>query len=65
MAQKSSTQKGAPSLGIDAEMARRLLYDMVSTGGSTFCGGSERRRVPQRRNTAPSASMPPIASRTP
>jgi pyruvate dehydrogenase E1 component subunit alpha len=29
MAQKSSTQKGAPSLGIDAEMAGRLLHDMV------------------------------------
>jgi pyruvate dehydrogenase E1 component subunit alpha len=29
MAQKSSTQKGAPSLGIDAETARRLLHDMV------------------------------------
>src|SRR5687768_5826158 len=29
MAQKSSTQKGASSLGIDAEMGRRLLHDMV------------------------------------
>ncbi len=29
MAQKSPTQKEAPSLGIDAELARRLLHDMV------------------------------------
>ena len=29
MAQKTSTQKEAPSLGIDAELARRLLHDMV------------------------------------
>ena len=29
MAQKSSTHKAAPSLGIDAETARRLLQDMV------------------------------------
>src|SRR5687768_2580952 len=29
MAQKSPTQKEAPSLGIDADLARRLLHDMV------------------------------------
>src|SRR5688500_10730179 len=29
MAQKSSTQKGASSLGIDAETGRRLLHDMM------------------------------------